>query len=609
MNRKNFNSKKLTLPREKFDLGYDMTEGYRWLENKQEEIARAKRAGNQELADQIGNEIVMSKFGQVVAVQIVSSNRGARSPGLSKESFRTNSDYLNMINKLEEVVSNPDQYKATPLDRLYIPKKDGSERPLSVPSYLDRCLQALYKLALEPFSEEVADISSYGFRPIRSTSWAVARILNGLSNPLAKYRYVVEVDIKGCFDNIDHDFVDGVTPLIPRKILWEWLKCGYVERYDRSNVRSTETGVPQGGILSPMLMNLVLDGLESFISIKIKNSSSISKGSLFCRYADDMVCFTTTSQTAQIALEAIKEFLSFRGLQVKEAKTRIIDIDHNSFEFVGFEFSRVFRRNRKRLSAKIGIPTSAVTNFRTKINKIINSKISLHMMIDQMNPIIRGWANYYRFAHTCVYVFRSLRYWIWKKYYKVCYKKAKNRFDKAKHLEINKFVLATYFHTYDNITHHPIIYDKMAKPHILFDITNVDYCSPTYTNRARNAFILEDSELLYAVNLRQKSRFNQAIFELHGSRCALCGKNLQTNVIPHELHHILPKRFGGKDRPNNLIPLCKSPCHKQVSSSVASLNIDQIRKYIKLGILEIPANYFDNPDFNFTEDNQQIVVD
>jgi len=567
-----------------------MNEVHSWVRNKQEEIARAKRAGDLILAERIGQELVNSTYGRVVAVQIVANNVGARSPGLSKEKFETNEDYSDMVENLLNIISYPEKYQATPLDRIYIPKKDGSKRPLSIPSYTDRCLQALYKLALEPISEETADLSSYGFRPIRSVSWAIARTLNGLANPLTKYSYVVEIDIKGCFDNINHDFVVQITPTIPKTILWKWLTCGYIER-DDSALHETLVGVPQGGILSPLLTNITLDGLEEELKNEIRKAKTGSTGACFCRYADDMVLFTTTYRNAQIGLDIIKNFLKIRGLQVKEAKTRIVNIYESSFEFLGFEFSHVFRHNKKRAVARIGIPSSAVRKLRSKIINIVDSNLILHNKIDKINAVVRGWGYFYRFAHTSVYVFRSLRYWIWKQIYKTCYKMVQNQFDKAKHMDIREKVMSKYFSNYESYTTWPVIIDSSSKLHILFDISSIEYAPPLYTNKVRNAYIFEDREVLDRYNLRSKTRFNQVVLERWFGCCGLCRKRLDINPIPYELHHILPKRFGGKDTPNNFVPLCKAPCHKLVTSSIQKKDLDNLSNFIRLGILELPSDF------------------
>jgi group II intron reverse transcriptase/maturase len=583
------------LPREKFDLGYDMKEVHLWVLNKQEEIARAKRGGDLVLTEELGQELVLSDYGRVAAIQHVASNRGSRSPGLSVKEFRTNQDYADMMETLLNIVVSPEDYKCTPLDRIYIPKKDGRQRPLSIPSYTDRCLQALYKLALEPISEEVADVSSYGFRPIRGISWAVGRTLNAIANPLTKYGFVVEVDIMGCFDNISHDFILQTVPLIPKVILKEWLKCGYVER-DDTKVYETKDGVPQGGIFSPLLSNLTLDGLEVHIRKRILMAKSGSLGSCFCRYADDMIVLTTTLHNANIALEAIKEFLAIRGLQVKDAKTRIRNIYESSFEFLGFQFSLVHRRNRKRKVARIGIPLSAIRNFRSKIKEIMHGSHQQHTKIELCNGIIRGWAYNYRFAHNSMYVFRGLRYWLWKQLYYSCYKVVQSRFDKANHKEIHERVMAQFFAPYNTYITWPQLHDKSGKLHVLFDITTVDYTPAVFTNQARNAFIYEDRNILDRYSLMTKTRFNQVILERWFGCCALCRKRLDLNPIPYELHHILPKRFDGSDSPNNLAPLCKAPCHNQVSTAVQRRDVPALLEFINLGVLSLPIDYLATQD-------------
>jgi len=598
MKKRKVRKKKLNhkIRREKFDLGYDMKGCYEFVQNYQENIARAKRSGDFSKAEELGNMLISSEYAKVVAIHNVLSNIGVRSPGLSKGKFCTNDDYRNMIEKISEIVENPSIYKASPLDRIYIPKKDGRKRPISIPSYTDRCLQALYKLALEPIAEETADASSYGFRPIRNVAWAIGRVLNCLNNPLAKYQFVLEIDIMGCFDNIEHQFLSSVTPIIPKKILWEWLQCGYIER-DTQKEYPTDVGVPQGGILSPLLTNITLDSLENFLRNRVKEANTGSQGAAFCRYADDMVVFTTTYENALVSLQAVKDFLAIRGLQIKPSKTRIIHINNpkEKFVFLGFQFRRIYRRNRKRLSSQIGIPTENLRSFRSKIRKITKSQNkSLHNIIDEMNLIIRGWANNFKYAHTSTYVFRNLRYWLWKQYYSACYKRVQNQYDKANHTKIHEIIMSNYFSKYKDFSDWPIIYEKNGKSHILVDITAIEYIPPTYTNKAKNAFILEDREILDQVNLKTKTQHRAKVLENWGCNCGLCKKALFVNSVLYELHHILPKRFGGKDTPDNLVPLCREPCHKQVSLAIASLNIPEIQRFIDLAILKLPENFLEN---------------
>lgn len=578
-----------------FDVGINMKEANIIVLNSQENIARAKRAGNLQLAEELAGDLLRSFEARAIAVQTVVSNKGIRSPGLSKESLNTNVKYLEMIDHLLEIIENPAEYKATPLDRIYIPKPDGTKRPLSIPSYLDRCLQALYKLAIEPITEEMADMSSYGFRPIRNVSWAVARTQNLLSNPIAKYEYIVELDIQGCFDNIDQTFLSHVTPIIPKTILWQWFQCGYVDR-DNRELYETDRGVPQGGVISPTFANLALDGLEKYVKDEVLKAKTGSIGAAFCRYADDMIFATTTYNNAVIALAAVKEFLAIRGLKVKEAKTRIVDmsIPNSNFDFLGFNFKKVYRRNRKRLVVRTGIPLKAIRKLKEKIRNLTRKPLLFHIYIDKTNDIVRGWANAYRIAHNSMYVYRGLRYWLWKQAYKKAYKFTKQKFDKANHTEIHERVMSNYFTNYKSYKTWPQVRDKNGVLHILMDISETSYVNAVFTNKAANPYIMEDRDTIDKVNLSLKRTWKEVVLEKSSACCGLCGRRIDINFIPYELHHILPKRFGGTDRPSNMVVLCKVPCHLEVSTAVRTRNVYDIFKFVASGVLEIPEEYLNN---------------
>lgn len=157
------------IKREKFDINVDMITVKKYVQSKQQDIATATKNRNWNLAFQISAELINSEEARITAVQHITNNKGTRSSGNSIETFNTNKDYLKMIDNIKLITTNPELYRATALDRVYIPKKNSSKmRPISIPSYTDRCLQALYKLALEPYGETLMDPdpSSYGFRPI-----------------------------------------------------------------------------------------------------------------------------------------------------------------------------------------------------------------------------------------------------------------------------------------------------------------------------------------------------------------------------------------------------------------------------------------------------------
>lgn len=577
------------MPRESFNLGYNMKEVHTFVLNLQEKIARSKRQGDIGKAYQHADTLVNSEYAQTLAVYRVVTNKGHRSPVVLKtENLCTNKEYLEMVKKLDRIVKDPKNYRATPLDRIYIPKKSGSNlRPLSIPSYTDRCLQALFHLAIEPICEEDMDLSSYGFRPIRSTQWAAGRVLNLLSNPLAKYSYVLEIDILGCYNNIDHTFLMKITPFIPSNILYEWLKCGFLSRSDKL-FYETEDGVPQGGIISPLLLNITLDGLERFLALKGKRMSS-----RLVRYADDIVIFASSKEECLQVKEYVNEFLSLRGLKISEAKSKITHLNTQSFHFVGYSFSRVYRRNKKRPVARISIPLEARRSFQSKIRALRQRNLMLHSYINKANEIIRGWANYYCYTHDSIYIYRNLRYWLWKQYYGKCYKIVKNRYDKEGHEKIHERILKNYFSSYMNYSQWPSLHIK-GKDFILVDISTYKAINPIYTNQAKNPYIFEDREKLEAYQLQMRKSFKDLVLKKFKNTCALCQRNYNLNESTIELHHRKPRRFGGSDRPNNLVPLCREPCHISVSNAIISKDRMKISEFRELGILDIPSDYLAN---------------
>lgn len=590
--KKLFFKRKRTGPqRESFNVGNNIKDCYSKIATLQQEIALAKRDNNLDTVQKLFDELVRLEEARTIAVHRVVTNSGYRSKGLSSEPFRTNDDYRKMIDKLGEIVSNPNSYQATPLDRIYIPKAKGGLRPISIPSYLDRCLQALYKLALDPIAEETADPNSYGFRPIRNIHWAVGRTLNCLNNPLASYRYVVEVDVKGCFDNINHNTIRKVARYIPTKVLDQWLGCGYIER-ETTDYFDTKQGVPQGGVLSPTLANMALDGLEQFVRDGILEALKPKRDGALVRFADDMLYFTRTYATAQLAKELINEFLQLRGLSINEAKTKITDSYHESFIFVGFEFKSVYRRNRKMPTAYIGIPQLAISRLHAKIKEQKRSCFSLTKFIRKINPIIRGWANNYRFAHDFRYIARRLGYWIWKSYYALAYKITKKTMSKARHEKIHNHVMERYFSPEGSYTTWPALYSASDRKRvILADIRSYESVNPTFTTKAQNPYILGDRSILEQYALKHARGFRKKVLEKNNFCCADCGVNLSFGYIRYELHHKRPRNFKGKHTVANLIPLCQEPCHRNITAALSRRNGPKILSYVNRGLLDLPQEY------------------
>lgn len=221
-------------------------------------IAKATQAKDWRRVKALQRSMVRSFCGKALAVRRVTENQGKRTAGVDGKIWNTPAAKARAILSL-----NRRGYKPLPLRRVYIPKGNGKKRPLGIPTMKDRAMQALYLLALEPVSETLADKNSYGFRPERSTADAIEQCFTALSNRNSA-QWVLEGDIKGCFDNISHDWLIN-NILMDKEILQKWLKAGFIES---GRNFPTMAGTPQGGIISPTLANMTLDGLEAALESK-----------------------------------------------------------------------------------------------------------------------------------------------------------------------------------------------------------------------------------------------------------------------------------------------------------------------------------------------------
>jgi RNA-directed DNA polymerase len=225
----------------------------------QRRIAKAVKEGRWAKAKALIHLLTKSFYAKLLAVFRVTNNKGGKTPGVDNIVWRHPTDKLNAALNLKTR-----GYQTKPLRRVYIPKKNGKKRPLSIPVMQDRAMQTLFKMALEPMAETRADPNSYGFRPRRSCNDAIAQCFLSLCRDRSA-QWVFEADIKGCFDNIRHDWILENIP-INKTILKKWLKAGYIEN---KRLFPTKKGTPQGGTISPLIMNMVLDGLETAIMKKI----------------------------------------------------------------------------------------------------------------------------------------------------------------------------------------------------------------------------------------------------------------------------------------------------------------------------------------------------
>ena len=265
---------------------------HRNVRRLQVRIAQATKEGNWGKVRALQRLLTHSYSGKVLAVRRVTENNGKKTPGVDKEIWDTPEKKTQAVHALKYR-----GYQPQPLRRVYIPKSDGrTMRPLGIPTMKDRAMQALYLLALDPIVETTADNNSYGFRQQRSCADAIEQCFNTLCKP--NPQWILEGDIKSCFDRISHDWLLAHVPM-DRAILQKWLKAGYM---DKHILHETTEGTPQGGIISPALSNCALDGLERLLKEKFPTRRPLSSlgGKFPCvnliRYADDFIITGRTKE-------------------------------------------------------------------------------------------------------------------------------------------------------------------------------------------------------------------------------------------------------------------------------------------------------------------------
>lgn len=406
----------------------DWQKALAYVKKLQVRIVKAQKEGHYSKVKSLQWLLTHSFYAKALAVKRVTSNQGKRTSGVDHELWLTPQAKFNAISKL-----NRRGYHPQPLRRHYIRKKNGKMRPLGIPTMTDRAMQTLYKFSLEPIAETYADPNSYGFRIGRSTHDAIEQCFTDLNKGKSP-EWILEGDIKGCFDHISHQWLLENIPM-DTQILEKWLKCGFVET---GKLFPTDEGTPQGGTISPTLMNMTLDGLERLLQERLPTRQKVNGRTHFnklnfVRYADD---FIITGESPEFlrdkVLPIVKEFLTERGLQLSEEKTVINHIE-DGFDFLG--------KNIRKYNGKLLIKPSktSVKSFLAKVRSIIkgNKSTKQETLIRKLNPVIRGWVNNQRYVVSSK-VFSRVDYEI----YKCLWQWAKRRHKKKSH----KWIAQKYWH-------------------------------------------------------------------------------------------------------------------------------------------------------------------
>jgi RNA-directed DNA polymerase len=513
----------------------------------QARIVKATQQGKWGKVKALQRLLTRSFSGKALAVERVTSNKGKRTAGVDGEIWDSPTKKSAGLQSLRQR-----GYQPQPLRRIYIPKHHDptKKRPLSIPTMRDRAMQALYLLALEPIAETTGDPNSYGFRKERNCADAIQQCYDTLRHRHSA-EWVLEADIKSCFDKISHQWLETHIPM-EKGILRKWLRAGFMEKH---LLYPTTEGTPQGGVASPTLANLVLDGLENglreyFPKVKTGNSAKVN----LIRYADD---FVITGKSKDLLDNEVKplveQFLKERGLELSPDKTHITHIEAG-FDFLG----QNIRQYREGLRAK---PSSKnVKTFLTKVRQIIksNKQTPAGKLIVLLNPIIRGWSQYHQHS-SCSRTFAKVDHAI----FQTLWKWAKRRHSKKS----RRWIKAKYFKTTDNRTW--VFYGQhKTKTWELINATDTLYQRHIKIKGKANPFdpqwetyFEQRLDVKMVNNLRGRRQLIR-LWKAQNGICPICQQKI-TKITGWNNHHILPRALGGSDTNENRV-LLHPNCHQQL---------------------------------------------
>lgn len=492
-------------------------------------IAKATSENKQNTVKRLQYLLTHSFYAKLLAVKRVTTNKGKRTAGVDGELWKTAAE------KMQAALSLTGRhYKAKPLRRVYIEKKGkNKKRPLGIPAMYDRAMQALYALALDPIAETTADRRSFGFRKGRCCQDACEHLFQLLSRRNAA-QWILEGDIKGCFDHISHQWLLENIPM-DKSVLKQFLKGGFI--YSKQ-LFPTEEGTPQGGIISPILANMTLDGMEALLDREFhRTQKEMFKNKVnLVRYADDFVVTAADRLTAERAKEVIRNFLKTRGLTLSEEKTLITNI-RDGFDMLGWNF----RKYNDKLIIKPS--KKSVKAINEKLHEIILGKGKTwkqESLIVKLNQTITGWTNYHQ-SVCAAKTFSAIDHNI----FELLWRWAKRRHpNKSKKWKVQRYwhskgsrnwVFCTEKTELKEAAHTPII------RHVKIRASANPYLEPEYFEKRK-----------FQNGMRRLSGKFKTVWKNQKGICPVCSKSIDL-AEERRIHFKTPRKDGGTNAVDNMI--------------------------------------------------------
>lgn len=501
------------------------------------------------------------------AYRSVENNTGARTAGIDQQTMEDFED--NLDENLKDLRSRLKSrtYSPDPVRRTYIPKGDDEERPLGIPTIEDRIVQESIRMVLEPIYETDFSDHSYGFRPNRSTHDAIMSVQEHI-HPAGTYMpWVLDLDIKGYFDNVDHSTLGKILQnrITDRKMLsliWKILKSGIMED---GNYRSSMLGTPQGGIVSPLLANVYLNELDQWIkrwTDKTKYEGTLrrnrGKGNWhFVRYADDFLLLTNgTKEQAKTMMNRVRDYVDKElNLTLSDRKSELNHAE-DGFSFLGYHLEAKTDTG----GVKRKIPKDAIRDIRDKIRAATQGQtdVSIRAKLKAIDAVVRGWANYYKYATNASRIFNKIQFlmgpkiveWIADKQdckHKTVWAQSENEYPFA----MNGARMTRLTNLTENRKKSPLRHDH---PYLNDD-----------TDKNRENLPSENPWLGFNEGRKGWSDKRWKALERDGWKCQRCDKELKDNPVVHHIRPYSRQDSGEINRLDNLVSMCKA-CHQEIES-------------------------------------------